>query len=163
MKPTLTAVVAISSNDMIGRDGDMPWRLSSDLKRFKALTMGGVLIMGRKTFDSIGKPLPGRRTIVVTRNADWGCEGVEVAHSPEAAVTQSGNDPAFVVGGAEIYRQLIDRCNQIFLTRVLCEVGGDTELQLDLSEFAVIEQSRIPAGPKDEYPTEFLRLKRRET
>ncbi|MCC9603886.1 dihydrofolate reductase [Stieleria sp. JC731] len=163
MSHPLTAVVAMSPTGVIGLNGDMPWRLSSDLKRFKQLTMGGVLIMGRKTFDSIGRPLPGRRTIVITRQSDWSCEGVQAAASPEEAITMIGADAAFVVGGAEIYRQLIDRCDRIFLTRVLCEVDGDTELALDLSDFRVIEQSRIPAGPKDEYPTEFLRLQRKET
>ncbi|MCD0462605.1 dihydrofolate reductase [Roseiconus lacunae] len=156
----LTAVVAISQTGVIGRDGDMPWRLSSDLRRFKSLTMGGVLIMGRKTFDSIGRPLPGRRTIVITRQADWSSAGVEVAATPEAAIELAGQTPAFVVGGAEIYRQLIDRCEEVFLTRVLCNVEGDTHLELDVADFSVLEQSRIPAGPKDDYPTEFFRLVR---
>ena len=82
----LTAVVAMTPSGVIGRDGDMPWRLRSDLRRFKKLTMGGVLIMGRRTYDSIGRPLPGRRTIVITRNPDWSAEGVESADSPAAAI-----------------------------------------------------------------------------
>lgn len=157
---SLTAVVAVTPGGVIGRDGDMPWRLSEDLKRFKKLTMGGVLVMGRKTFDSIGRPLPGRRTIVITRNRDWQCEGVQVAHSTEQALELAGSDPAFVVGGAEIYRQLLPRCGQIYLTRVLSGVAGDTHLELDLSDFRVLEQLRVPAGPRDEVPTEFLRLVR---
>ena len=94
---------------VIGLDGDMPWRLSSDLRRFKQLTMGGVLIMGRRTYDSIGRPLPGRRTIVVTRNPDWASAGVDSALNPEKAMEMAGQDRCFVVGGAEIYRQTIKK------------------------------------------------------
>ena len=89
--PSLTAVVAMTPTGVIGKDGDMPWRLSSDLQRFKRLTMGGVLIMGRRTFDSIGRALPGRRTIVVTRNAEWRFDGVDTASSPEKAVEMAGD------------------------------------------------------------------------
>ena len=138
----------------------MPWRLRQDLQRFKKLTMGGALIMGRKTFDSIGRPLPGRRTIVVTRNEDWNSEGVQVASSPGLAVELGGDEPTFVVGGAEIYRQLLPKCDQIFLTRVLSGVIGDTHLELDLSGFRTMEQFRVPAGPRDEVPTEFFRMVR---
>ena len=83
----LTAVVAATNRGVIGRDGDMPWRLSTDLRRFKRRTMGGTLIMGRKTFDSIGRPLPGRRTIVLTRNRQWSAAGVETAAGPDEAIT----------------------------------------------------------------------------
>ena len=140
----------------------MPWRLSSDLRRFKRLTMGGTLIMGRKTFDSIGKPLPGRKTIVITRNESWSKNGVLVAASPEAAVSQATEIgiPAFVVGGAEIYRQLIPSCSHLYLTRVWSSVQGDTKLTIDLSPFRMIEQTRYPISTKDEVPSEFLKLVR---
>jgi dihydrofolate reductase len=148
---------------VIGRDGDMPWRLSSDLRRFKRLTMGGVLIMGRRTYDSIGRPLPGRRTIVVTRSQDWSAEGVDRAASPQAALEMAGNQRTFVVGGAEIYRQLLPRCTHLYLTRVWSDVEGDTKLEIDLSDFRVIEQTRFPASARDDVPTEFLRLVRRDS
>jgi dihydrofolate reductase len=153
----LTAVVAMTPSGVIGRDGDMPWRLSSDLKRFKKLTLGGTLIMGRKTFDSIGRPLPGRRTIVITRDPAWSAEGTQTANSPSGALEMAESERCFVVGGAEIYRQLLPHCDQILLTRVLSQVSGDTHLQLDLTGFSLIQQIRVPASPKDDVPTEFLR------
>jgi dihydrofolate reductase len=158
--PPVTAVVAMTPSGVIGLEGTMPWRLRQDLQRFKRMTMGGVLVMGRKTFDSIGRPLPGRRTIVVSRQADLSYEGVDVASSPDAALQMGGQGPVYVVGGAEIYRQLIDRCDQIYLTRVLSGVAGDTELELDLSDFRTVEQFRVPAGPADAVPTEFFRMVR---
>ena len=162
MPSTLIAVVAMTPAGVIGRDGDMPWRLSSDLRRFKSMTMGGTLIMGRKTYDSIGRPLPGRRTIVVTRDATWHSVGVDVAGSPKSAVEMAGGN-AFVVGGAQIYRELIDRCDEIWMTRVWSGVRGDTILTFDLSRFRVIEQTRVLQTARDDVPTEFLRLTRGNT
>ncbi|MEM0926676.1 MAG: dihydrofolate reductase [Planctomycetota bacterium] len=158
----MTAVVAATPSGVIGRDGGMPWRLRTDLHRFKRMTMGGTLIMGRKTFESIGRPLPGRQTIVVTRNKSWKKhEGVEVAESPEQAVELS-QGRCFVVGGAQIYDQLLAHCQQILFTRVFSEVKGDTHLEIPFDEFRIVEQWRIPAGSRDDVPTEFVRLIRRE-
>lgn len=162
-QPGLTAVVAMTPDGVIGRDGDLPWRLSSDLRRFKKLTMGGVLIMGRRTYDSIGRPLPGRRTIVITRNPDWSAEGVERASSPDEAVEIAGSGGVFVVGGAEIYRQLLPKCTKLYLTRVLADVEGDTKLAIDLSQFHVMEQTHHPASERDEVPTEFMKLVRKKS
>jgi dihydrofolate reductase len=159
--PTWTAVVAMTPRGVIGRDGDMPWRLSSDLRRFKRLTMGGTLVMGRKTFDSIGRPLPGRRTIVLTRRADWSVEGVVTATSPAEAVEFAGPERTFVVGGAQIYRELLPRCQQLWLTRVWSTVEGDTTLSIDLSPFEIIAVRRIPASMRDDVPTEFVQMSRR--
>ena len=159
--PNLTAVVAMTPDGVIGRDGDMPWRLSSDLRRFKKLTMGGVLIMGRKTYDSIGRPLPGRRTVVLTRNPDWSAEGVQAVTRPEQAIESVGDEAGFVVGGAEIYRLLLPHCQRLFLTRVFSDVQGDTILELDLSEFQIDEVTQYPASERDDFPTEFLRMSRR--
>lgn len=159
----LTAVVAMTPEGVIGNEGDMPWRLSSDLKRFKRLTLGGTLIMGRRTYDSIGRPLPGRETIVITRNSAWSAPGVRRAGSPDEAVDASAEGAAYVVGGAEIYRQLLPRCEQVWLTRVWSNITGDTTLSLDLSGYRVIEQSRYPAGVRDEVPTEFVKMIRRNS
>src|SRR5690606_221775 len=101
----VTIVAAVARNRVIGRDNDLPWRIPEDLRRFKELTMGGVLVMGRKTYESIGRPLPGRRTVVVSRNPDLEIEGVEMAPSLEMALEIAGGDDVFVVGGGEIYRQ----------------------------------------------------------
>lgn len=158
-----TAVVAMTPTGVIGLDGDMPWRLSSDLRRFKRLTMGGVLIMGRRTYDSIGRPLPGRRTIVVTRNPEWSSAGVDSALNPEKALEMAGQDRCFVVGGAEIYRQMLPHCHELWLTRVWSTVEGDTKLSIDLSQFRVIEQTRVPASLRDDVPTEFLRMIRQNS
>ncbi|QDT09398.1 dihydrofolate reductase [Planctomycetes bacterium K23_9] len=160
---TLTAVVAMTPAGVIGLDGDMPWRLSSDLRRFKKLTMGGVLIMGRKTFDSIGRPLPGRRTVVISRNADWSCEGVQLAGGVEEAMGLVGSDAAFVVGGAQIYNLMLPLCGEVCLTRVWSNVVGDTTLSLNTSEFAKIESTRLPATARDDVPTEFIRLRRQNS
>lgn len=159
----LTAVVAMTPDGVIGNDGDMPWRLSGDLRRFKRITLGGVLIMGRRTYDSIGRPLPGRRTIVITRNRDWSADGIETAANPVVAVAAVGADRGFVVGGAEIYRLLLEQCETVLLTRVWSRIPGDTVLELELSQFAPIERCRYPATARDNVPSEFLKLVRRKS
>ncbi|MFM7738727.1 MAG: dihydrofolate reductase, partial [Planctomycetota bacterium] len=121
MERPLSLIVAASDNDVIGREGQLPWRLSADLRRFKRLTMGHHLIMGRKTFESIGRPLPGRTTIVLSRQRDYAPAGVVVAHSPEEVLKLVAADSEpFVVGGAEIYRLLLPWVGKIYLTRVHC-------------------------------------------
>jgi dihydrofolate reductase len=123
----LTLVAAMGTNRVIGLDGDMPWHFSEDLKHFKRTTMGGVMIMGRKTFDSIGRPLPGRRTIVITRSADWSHDGVEVVHSLDDALALAvGEAPVFVVGGGEIYAQALPLATCLVLTEIDDAPAGDT-------------------------------------
>lgn len=125
----LAMIVAASTNDVIGVDGDLPWHISADLKRFKSLTMGHHLIMGRKTFDSIGRCLPGRTTIIVTRQADYAFDGAKVAHSIESAIAiAAGDELPFVVGGAEIYALAMPLVSEIYLTRVHQTIAGDTFL-----------------------------------
>ncbi|HEY0164197.1 MAG TPA: dihydrofolate reductase, partial [Sphingomicrobium sp.] len=125
-RPPLTLVVARASNGVIGKDGGLPWHISADLKRFKALTMGTVLVMGRKTFDSLPKLLPGRRHIVLTRDPRWSAEGVEVAHDLEEALALAGNEPVSVIGGADIFRLFLPFADGIELTEVLAQIDGDT-------------------------------------
>ncbi|WP_267396106.1 MULTISPECIES: dihydrofolate reductase [unclassified Sphingomonas] len=120
----ITFILARADNGVIGRDGQLPWRLPADLKRFKALTMGRPMVMGRKTFDSFPAPLPGRRHIVLTRDAGWSAAGAEVAPSPDAALALAGPDAA-VIGGAEIYALLLDRAERIELTEVHASPDGD--------------------------------------
>ena len=126
MVPPLTLIVARAENGVIGRDGGLPWRLPADLKRFKALTMGAAMIMGRKTFDSLPGVLPGRRHIVVTRDEAWSAAGAEVAHSAEEALAIVGDERAFVIGGAEIFVLFLSLAERIELTEVVGEVAGDT-------------------------------------
>ena len=109
---------------MIGRDGRLPWYLPADLKRFKALTMGKPMIMGRKTFESFPSPLPGRRHIVLTRDRGWTAEGAEVAHSVEEALALAGHDAA-VIGGAEVFALLLDRADRVELTEIHAAPEGD--------------------------------------
>jgi len=126
----VTIVAAVARNGVIGVDGGLPWHLPDDLRRFKALTLGHVLVMGRKTYESIGRPLPGRATVVVTRSAGWraGSEEVRVAASvPEAIATAAAIDrEVFVVGGAEVYAAALPLADRLELTFVDAEPEGDT-------------------------------------
>ena len=126
---TVTLLAAVGRNRVIGRDNDLPWRLPEDLAHFKAVTMGHTLVMGRRTFDSIGRPLPGRRTVVVTRQPDWSAEGVAVAHSlPEALqrAVADGDTEVFVVGGGEVYAEALPVATRLLLTEVDQAPEGDT-------------------------------------
>ncbi len=119
----ITFYLARASNGVIGRDGQLPWRIPADLKRFKTLTMGKPMVMGRKTFETFPSPLPGRRHIVLTRG-DWSAEGAEVAHSVEGALAMAGDEVA-VIGGAQIYAQLLPLADRIQLTEIHAEPEGD--------------------------------------
>ena len=115
----LSIIVAASQNNVIGKDNQLIWRLSADLKRFKALTTGHHIIMGRKTFDSIGKPLPNRTSIIITRQADYKAEGCIVVNSLEEALEKVPADQeAFIIGGGTIYKEAIDKADKLYLTRV---------------------------------------------
>ena len=124
----ITLVVARARNGVIGRDGTLPWHLPSDLRRFKALTMGTVMVMGRKTFESLPGLLPGRRHIVLTRDRDWAAPGAEVVHGVEDAVQAAGDQPISIIGGAEIFAMFMPIVNRIELTDILADVEGDTFL-----------------------------------
>ena len=123
---TITIILARADNGVIGRDGDLPWRLPADLRRFKALTMGKPMIMGRKTFESFPAPLPGRRHIVLTRDRAWRAEGAEVAHSLDEALACAGPGEVAVIGGAEIVALVLGRADRIELTEVHAAPEGDT-------------------------------------
>ncbi len=122
----LSLIAAMASNRAIGLRNTLPWHLPEDLKRFKALTMGHHIVMGRKTYDSIGKPLPGRDTVIVTRNADYAVPGCLAVNSLDAALTVShGDDEVFFVGGAELYRQALPIAHRIYLTEIQRVFDGD--------------------------------------
>lgn len=122
----LWIIAAVSDNNVIGNGNALPWRSPEDLARFKALTLGNTLIMGRKTYESIGKPLPGRTTVVVTRRDDFDAPGVLVAHDRPAAISLVSGPTAFIAGGAEIYRLFFPVVSKLFLTRVHGTYDGDT-------------------------------------
>lgn len=149
----------------IGKEDRLPWHLSHDLKRFKTITMGHHLIMGRKTFSSIGKPLPGRKMIVVTRKEEYQPESCLVAHSLEAALSlaeQNGEDEVFIIGGGDIFAQSLDIADRIYLTIVHAEVRADTFFP-NLEEEAWIERDVLyhPADEKNQYPFTFKILDRK--
>src|ERR1700742_580843 len=125
----ISIIVAVAENGVIGRDGQLPWRLSADLQRFKRLTMGHTMIMGRRTWESIGRPLPGRRTIVVTRQTNYSvAEGVQTAASLDDALAiaeTTGEREVFVVGGAELYNEALPQAGRLFFTEVAADVEGD--------------------------------------
>jgi dihydrofolate reductase len=158
VEPSWIAVVAVADNGVIGRGDQLPWRLSSDLRRFRSLTMGHCLLMGRKTFQSIGKPLPGRQTIVLSRN-NFQCSYPEIKvvsqlSQVNALVEKPRN--VMVVGGAEIYRTALSRCSQIWITRVRADVAGDVYFPtVDWSQWNRMHFESIEAGEKDQWPTEF--------
>jgi dihydrofolate reductase len=163
--------VAVAANGVIGRDGDMPWKLSTDLKRFKAMTMGKPMVMGRKTLDSFGgRTLPGRPHIVVTRNDALEVSGVETVSSlaqglqrAAALAGESGADEIAVIGGGQIYTQAIGLADILYVTHVDAEISdGDTFFPaIDPAVFAKGEEICVPAGEKDNYPTRFVTYRRR--
>jgi dihydrofolate reductase len=125
-KPPITIVVARAQNGVIGREGKLPWHLPADLKRFKALTMGSVMVMGRKTFESLPGLLPGRRHVVLTRDRAWSVPGAEVVHDMEEALRLADGAPVSVIGGAEIFGLFLPLADRIELTEVLGDIEGDT-------------------------------------
>src|SRR5688572_29322982 len=157
----VSIIAALSSNNVIGRDNEIPWHLSTDLKRLKALTMGHHMIMGRRTYESIGRPLPGRVFVVITRQPDFAAGGVQVVHSLEDAIrvaADAGDDEPFIAGGTEVYAQAIHRADRMYLTRVHAEVEGDAFFPDfdDVSEWQLTDSEHFDAGEKDDYPFSFL-------
>src|SRR5690349_9733239 len=140
----LSQLVATDENNVIGRDNKLPWHLPNDLKYFKNLTWGMPILMGRKTFDSIGKPLPGRKSIVITRSTDWKHEGVEVVHSIESAIEKAkefGVKEIFVIGGAEIFKTSIGEAFRIYRTLIHHKFEGDVYFpQIDPNEWELVSK-----------------------
>lgn len=151
----------------IGHHGSLPWRLSTDMKRFKAITMGHHLIMGRKTYETIRRPLPGRTMIIITRNKAYHADGCIIAESLDDALClseESGEDEVLVIGGGEIYRQALPKVDRIYLTTVHAHVPADIFFpEIDLDEWKEIRREDVPAGEKDSYPTTFRELERKQS
>jgi dihydrofolate reductase len=156
---TVSLIVAAAENGVIGRGNQLPWRLSADLRRFKQLTMGHAVIMGRRTFESIGRPLPGRRMIVVSRQGDFRPQGVQRASSLDEAcqaAAEHGDSEAMVIGGAEVFRQVLPAAERLYLTRVHAEPPGDVLFPtLDLSQWRLIAAEPHAADAKNDYPFTF--------
>ena len=160
--PRVSIIVATDERGAIGHEGQLPWRLPEDLKRFKAITMGKPIVMGRRTWDSIGRPLPGRRSIVVSRQAGLAIEGAEVVGSLEQALQAASDAPeACVIGGADLYRLALPMAEVVHLTRVHATVEADTFLPaLDPSDWEEVSSERHPADERHAYPYSFVTLRR---
>ena len=153
---TLSLIYAVSENHIIGSNGTLPWHLPADLAHFKKVTMGKPIIMGRKTFKSIGKPLPGRQNIVLTRDTQYHHEGVTVVHSLKDAIHAAEDDDIFVIGGAEVYKKALPLANQIFETRVHAIVDGDTFFDPDLSHWLEDSYESHKADTHNQYDYSFI-------
>ncbi|MEH3118966.1 MAG: dihydrofolate reductase [Methylorubrum populi] len=160
-KPRIALIAAIARNGVIGRDNGLAWRLSSDLKRFKALTMGKPILMGRKTWDSIGRPLPGRRSLVLTRDRSLAIPNVEVVHDWEEARAAARGDALMVVGGAEIYALALPHTDRLHLTEVDAAPDGDAYFPtFDRAAFRETFREAHGPGERDEFAFEFVDFER---
>lgn len=160
----VSIIVALSQNRVIGREGQIPWRLSQDLKLFKQTTMGHCILMGRKTFESIGRPLPGRPNLVLTRKPDWSAEGCTRIAKLEEGIAWAKALPEtelFIIGGGEVYRMAMDLADRIYLTEVKTIMKGDTYFP-DLLAHNWQEKKRVPylADEKNQYDFDFVLLER---
>ncbi len=154
---SVALIVAMAKNRVIGKDNQLPWKLSADLKRFKALTMGHTLVMGRKTFESIGRPLPGRTTVVISRRADYAPDGVLVAHSLDEAIAKAPSQQVFIAGGGEIFTLAAARATRLYLTLIDEDYAGDAYFPaLDLSAWRIEHRERHEPSDAFAYAYEFI-------
>ena len=160
-QPAISMIVARSRNHVIGRDNQMPWKISADLQFFRRVTMGYPVIMGRKTWESIGRPLPGRRNIVVSRNANYEAAGGELASSLDAALNQLNEAPrVFVIGGEQLFTQAFDKADRLYITEIEMDVqGGDTFFEIP-NESVWKEVERTP-GSENNIHFNFVTLERK--
>ena len=158
----ISLIVAASTNNVIGVDGDLPWRLSDDLKRFKRLTMGKPIVMGRRTWQSIGRALPGRQNIVLTRQADLAAKGCDVVASPAAALTAAGDaEEIMIIGGGQIYDLFFPKAARLYVTRVHTDIEGDAYFpELDTTQWQLIESEEHAADDVNEFAYEFRTYER---
>lgn len=154
----LSAIVAVSENNVIGRDGHLPWHLSLDLKRFKAITTGHSIILGRKNYDDIGRPLPNRTNYVLTRNPNFVAEGCIVCGNLSQAISAAeaaGESEAFIIGGAAVYREAMPLVKKLYFTKVLSQVDGDVFFPEWGEGWRMVSEERFEADEKNDFPTVF--------
>lgn len=161
-RPEIVLIVAVARNRAIGIDNRMPWHLRADLQRFKALTMGAPILMGRKTWDSLGRPLPGRRSIVISRDAAFTANGAEAADSLDAALALSGDAPTvFVIGGAQIYALALPRADRLLITEVDADVTGDAYFPaMTPGLFAETGREHHGADADNDHPFDWVEYRR---
>ncbi len=160
--PEIILIAAVARNGVIGRDNALPWKLKADLRHFKSVTMGHPILMGRKTWESLGRPLPGRRNLVVTRNPDFIAAGGEVFPDLDAALTTvSGVDKIFVIGGGELYRLTLPKADGLILTEIQAEIAGDTRFPtFSSTQFREINRETHTADDNNEYAYDFVTYER---
>jgi len=160
----ISLIVAVSANDVIGAEGELPWRLSDDLKRFKRLTMGKPIVMGRLTWESIGRPLPGRQNIVLTRQADFDASGCDVVTSPAAALRVAADAAEIVIiGGSQVYDLFLPKAGRLYLTRVHAEVDGDAFFPaIDEEAWTLVDSESHTADDANEFDFEFRTYERKD-
>ena len=159
----LSIIVAKSKNDVIGNNGRLPWHLSEDLKRFKSITMGKPIIMGRVTYESIGKPLPGRENIILTRRSNYPEKGITIIHSSDEALKSArDSDEVIIIGGGEIYKEFLSRVNRLYITHVDLHIDGDAFFpKVDYSDWQVMSREDFPVNKDREIGFCFEVLERR--
>lgn len=162
----ISIIVAVSKNGAIGKDNQLLWRLPEDLKRFKKLTLGHPIIMGRKTFDSIGKPLPGRKSIVITRNPDFQFDDVIVVNSVNEALSEAKklhSEEAFIIGGGEVYKLALSLADKLYITEVETEIDGDTYFKIDQPEnWVVTERTVHQADDRHDFGYNFVNYEKKQ-
>ena len=159
----VSIIVAASTNKVIGAGGNLPWKISDDLKRFKRLTMGKPIVMGRLTWDSIGRPLPGRQNIIITRQRDFSATGCDIVDTPAAALRLANDaEEVMIIGGSQIYDLFLSKAGRIYLTRVHAEIEGDAYFpDIDDNEWALVERESHGASEANEFAFDFLTYERR--
>lgn len=153
----ISIITAMDNNQLIGKDNGLPWKIPADLQFFKKVTMSKPIIMGRKTFESIGRPLPGRKNIIITRDESYVAEGCDVVYSIEDAIRLAGDvEEVMVIGGANIYQQFMERCDHLYLSRVLGEFEGDAWFpEIEFNDWRLIEKEDHKADEKNECDYSF--------
>ncbi|MED0679893.1 dihydrofolate reductase [Aneurinibacillus thermoaerophilus] len=158
----ISIVVAMDQNRVIGKENKLPWHLPADLAHFKSLTMGHVIVMGRKTYESIGRPLPGRTNVILTKNPDYQAEGCVVLHSVEEVLSRFSEDPIDVIGGTQIITLFLPLADTLYLTLIKASFPGDTYLPtIDMSEWELISKRKGVKDAKNPYDYYFLTYKKR--
>ena len=162
MKTKISLIVAVAENGIIGTGGTMPWHITEDFRHFKAVTLGHSVVMGRKTYESIGRPLPRRRNIVITRNSNLCIEGCEMATSLEGALTMcEGEEEVFVIGGGEIYRQAMPLAHKLYITHVGVRAEGDTRFpDIDPTVWHEVRREEFERGSEFPHPFSFVDYER---
>jgi len=160
----ISIIVAASTNNVIGANGGLPWKISDDLKRFKALTMGKPIIMGRLTWESIGRPLPGRQNIVITRQAGFSADGCDVVASPAAALAIAGDaSEVMIIGGSQIYDLFLPKAGRLHMTRVQTEIDGDAFFpEISESDWELVSSEAHEASDKNEFAFDFRTYERKD-